>query len=111
MQWRAQRLGYATQWPHAHDTIIERDGRPVGRLLVDYGDVTTIVDIAVLPGERNQGVGSAALPSLLAAADENRRAVRLTVSDGNPARRLYERLGFVPVARHGMDTVMERRAR
>jgi ribosomal protein S18 acetylase RimI-like enzyme len=111
MQCRAQRLGYATQWPAATDTIIERDGRPVGRLLVDLGAVTTIVDIAVLPRERNRGVGSAVLSAVLATADENRQAVQLSVSNGNQARRLYERLGFAPVAGNGLDTIMERRAR
>jgi ribosomal protein S18 acetylase RimI-like enzyme len=111
MQWRAQRLGYATQWPDAQDAIIECAGQPVGRLLVHHGDVTTIVDIAVLPRHRNCGIGSAALSSLLAAADRDRRVVRLTVSAGNPAEGLYERLGFAPVGRRGLDSVMERRAR
>lgn len=111
MQWRAQRLGYAAQWPDAHDAIIECAGQPVGRLLVHHGDVTTIVDIAVFPRHRNRGLGSAALSTVLAAADRDQRVVRLTVADGNPAQRLYVRLGFAPVGRRGMDSVMERRAR
>ncbi len=111
MQLRAQRTGYATQYPHAHDTIIELAGLPVGRLLVDQGEVTTIVDIAVLPDHRNQAVASAVLADLLAAADADGRTARLTVAGGNRARSLYERLGFVPVSAHGMGTVMERRPR
>jgi ribosomal protein S18 acetylase RimI-like enzyme len=33
--------------------------------------------------------------------------VRIHVEQTNPARRLYERLGFVPVADHGIYQLLE----
>ena len=54
--------------------------------------------IVVSPEARGKGVGSRLLAEVLAlAAAEGYRTVRLDVVDTNPAaRRLYERLGFVP---------------
>ena len=58
-------------------------------------------------GSRGRGVGTA----LLAAAVEEawRRglpALSLSVEDGNPARRLYERCGFTVVGRSGDSDTM-----
>ncbi|MFD2090431.1 GNAT family N-acetyltransferase [Blastococcus deserti] len=57
------------------------------------------LSVCVLPGYRGAGVGG----RLVAAAvvEARRRslgALSLSVEEGNPARRLYERLGFAPVA-------------
>lgn len=51
----------------------------------------------VRASHRGQGVGEALVRTVLAwAAEEGWKVVRLRVYDGNlPARRLYERLGFV----------------
>jgi len=52
----------------------------------------------LLPEFQRRGVGAALVCELL---DDARRAVlpvALTVIDGNPARGLYERLGFATVA-------------
>ena len=71
-----------------------------------YGFVRACVpelSICVLPGYRGAGIGGALLRAAVAGA--RRRSVvalSLSVEDGNPSRRLYERLGFVPEvsARH-----------
>jgi hypothetical protein len=47
----------------------------------------------------------------LCLADAEYDAVSLSVSDGNPARRLYERAGFVAVATTGDSTTMVRHRR
>jgi GNAT superfamily N-acetyltransferase len=67
-----------------------------------YGFVRADVpelSVCVLPGYRNGGLGTALIG---ASVDEARRrslgALSLSVEEGNPARRLYERLGFVPAA-------------
>lgn len=62
-----------------------------GQLLMD--------GIAVSPTMRGRGVGTQLLHGLIAyARREGYRSIRLDVIDTNPAaRRLYERLGFVPV--------------
>ncbi len=55
------------------------------------------LSVCVLPGYRGAGTGGALLR---AAVTEARRrsigALSLSVEDGNPSRRLYERLGFRP---------------
>jgi ribosomal protein S18 acetylase RimI-like enzyme len=99
-QFRAQSLGYRGSFPNARFDIIELEGVPIGRIVVDRpGDVLHIVDQALLPSERGRGIGSAIMRALM---DEARRAglpVRLKVASTNaPARRLYLRLGFVPIA-------------
>ena len=62
-----------------------------GQLLMD--------GIGVSPKMRGRGIGTKLLHSLIGYAQkEGYRSVRLDVIDTNPAaRRLYERVGFVPV--------------
>ena len=59
--------------------------------------------IAVAPAAIGQGVGGALLGALLAQARGQYSAVALSVRANNPARRLYERHGFVVV-----DTITNR---
>jgi len=49
------------------------------------------------PGPEHAGLGAALLRRVLAlAAATGVEGVGLSVTDGNPAGRVYERLGFVP---------------
>ncbi|WP_105132121.1 GNAT family N-acetyltransferase [Burkholderia sp. BE12] len=50
--------------------------------------------IQILPTRQGQGIGEAVLRALLTDAARERVPVSLSVLHGNPARRLYERLGF-----------------
>jgi ribosomal protein S18 acetylase RimI-like enzyme len=59
-------------------------------------DITELV-LAVIPDCRGQGIGTQLLQKLLETAPHHFPAVSLNVRVDNPARRLYERLGFVPV--------------
>lgn len=57
------------------------------------------LSVCVLPGYRGAGLGADLVGAAIAEA--RRRgvpALGLSVEEGNPARRLYERLGFVPAA-------------
>jgi ribosomal protein S18 acetylase RimI-like enzyme len=65
-----------------------------------------LVDIAVLPRQANQGIGTALLEDLLARAREAGLPVTLHVDLTNPARHLYERLGFVSVSVDELRTLM-----
>ena len=58
-------------------------------------DATPELTIALLPDWRGRGVGSQLMTAMLAAARHDYAAVSLSVSATNPARRLYERCGFV----------------
>lgn len=83
----------------AHIRVILRDGRAIGMLkVVDAGDCRRLVQLQVAPEEQGRGIGAAILRGVL---DDARRAnvpVVLSVLRRNPARRLYERLGFQVVA-------------
>lgn len=62
---------------------------------------TGLIDIALLPEYRNQGIGSILLRGLLTEAAAVGSSVRLQVLKGNPARELYARLGFLTTAENG----------
>jgi ribosomal protein S18 acetylase RimI-like enzyme len=95
MQFNLQRQQYQDSYPGGEDRIILSNGLPVGRMFTSEGErAITLVDIALLPENRNAGIGRRLLEELLTDAAEKRKAVRLHVFKTNPARRLYERLGF-----------------
>ncbi|WP_269048102.1 GNAT family N-acetyltransferase [Paenarthrobacter sp. Z7-10] len=68
--------------------------------------------IGMLPDHRGAGTGTALMTALLALArSHGLRAISLSVEDGNRARALYDRLGFVKVGRNGgSDTLLVRLA-
>ena len=105
---------YVSGWGrHGDAGVIGEDDRPVGAAWfrvfpVDepgYGFVAADVpelSIAVASESRGRGVGGRLLDALVdVARDEGHRAVSLSVEPDNPARRLYERAGFVRVADDG----------
>ena len=107
MQFRAQDLGYRTRFPGARFDVIESGGAPIGRLVVDRCQrEIRVVDLALLPARRNRGIGTALLRALLAEANANGQAVTLHVARDNPARSLYQRLGFAIVSEDAVYTAM-----
>ena len=63
------------------------------------------LSMAVWPGHRGRGVGTALLIRTLDAAARNHAAVSLSVGVTNPALRLYERFGFQVVDQPARDSV------
>ena len=107
-QFAAQQDYYAQKYPTANHDIIMSDNRQVGRLYVARLDhEIRIVDITLLPGERNAGIGSYLLRQLLAEAERTRRAVRIYVEEFNPSLHLFERLGFSPSEQQGIHVLMQ----
>jgi ribosomal protein S18 acetylase RimI-like enzyme len=106
----AQRRDYAARFPGAVEQVVVRDGRAIGRLWVDRSPgAWRLLDVVLLPEARGAGIGTAVLTGLLDDADAAGAVVRLTVdAGGDPARRLYARLGFATVADDGVHEVMER---
>jgi ribosomal protein S18 acetylase RimI-like enzyme len=51
-------------------------------------------------------IGTALLQGLLSDAKERFAAISLSVSTTNPAMRLYERLGSVPIAQRDSSVIM-----
>jgi ribosomal protein S18 acetylase RimI-like enzyme len=110
-QFAAQDHHYRTNYSGTSYDVILVDGEPAGRLYVARweGEIR-IVDIAVLPPFRGRGVGTALLERLAAEADEAGKPLTIHVEVANPARGLYERLGFRAAGEHGMYVLMERPA-
>jgi ribosomal protein S18 acetylase RimI-like enzyme len=107
MQFRAQDRYYRQQFPGARFEIVEVGGCRAGRLCTDRsGEAIHLIDIALLPEHRCRGLGGAILRALLAEATEAPIPVGLHVELHNPARRLYERLGFVATELHGIHQQM-----
>jgi len=75
--------------------IIVTDGEDIGVVQVcDEVDHLYLSRVEVLPARQGRGVGSSVIRALQTLAARQDRPVRLHVFEINPARRLYERLGF-----------------
>lgn len=80
----------------AFDQIVALDGHDIGIFGVDRRPEFWFLDkLYLLPAYQNRGIGSQLLLRLINDAKAARTPLRLTVLEVNPARRLYERHGFV----------------
>lgn len=96
MQYRGREMTYRTSYPDAWDAVILGDALPVGRFLLDRRhDGWRVIDIAVLSSCRRQGIATETIRTFQQECQELGIPLRLSVAFGNPAQRLYERLGFV----------------
>jgi GNAT superfamily N-acetyltransferase len=92
-RWQRQRFD-ETFIPSTHQ-IIEDSGRPVGFLAVEERpDHVFLARIYLLPESQGRGIGTQLMQSLCESAHGRGLPVILTILKVNPARRLYERLGF-----------------
>ena len=110
-QFAAQQEHYAKEYPTANHDIILSDGRQTGRLFVARLDQEIrIVDITVLPSERNAGIGSYLIRQLLDEADRTNKITRIYVEEFNPSLSLFSRFGFSPSTQNGIHLLMQRLA-
>lgn len=102
-QFTAQHEWWQQQYQGAEFLGIEVGDELVGRLYLfrSEGEIR-IVDIALLPVWRGRGIGSRLLGEVLAEANRHGLAVTIHVEKNNPARVLYQRLGFEVVADRGV---------
>ena len=108
MQFAAQHRSYLAQFPAADFLIILWHQRPIGRLYIERRtEEIRGIDIALLAAYRQAGIGTAILQDLLAEAARAGKPFRLHVTKLNPARRLYERLGFTTLVDDGVYLFME----
>jgi ribosomal protein S18 acetylase RimI-like enzyme len=84
-----------------------RGDDPVGRLYLDRGGREyRVIDIALLPEQRGQGLGGALLRDLMDDAAASGKGLPIHVEKSNRALRLYRRLGFVTVGDRGVHCIM-----
>jgi GNAT superfamily N-acetyltransferase len=114
---------YLDGWPRAgdHGVVAEQDG-PVGAAWYrtftgashGHGFVADDIPelaIAVVAARRGEGIGRRLLVALIdASVAGGHPALSLNVREHNPARLLYESVGFVPVVKEGTSWTMVRRA-
>ncbi|HZO72783.1 MAG TPA: GNAT family N-acetyltransferase [Ktedonobacteraceae bacterium] len=119
---------YVQEWGRESDqgylALDSSNLRPIGaawiRLFVGQEKMVNSLDdgipelaIAVLPEYVGKGVGTQLLTHLVAAAKERYSSIVLSVRVTNPARRLYERQGFVVIGttsnRVGTESVIMRK--
>jgi GNAT superfamily N-acetyltransferase len=102
-QFAGQMTSYRANFPAASFDIIERDGAPIGRLIVDPGDArepACLVDFVLLPEQRNARLGRAIISAVLAEQAALGRKVRVKVLHHNmPSQRMCAALGFVEIGR------------
>jgi ribosomal protein S18 acetylase RimI-like enzyme len=108
MQFEAQDAYYREHYHPATLDVVEVDGEHVGRLYVArWEDEIRIMDIALLPEGRGRGIGTTLIRGLLDEAAATGKRLSIHVEKHNPARRLYERLGFAESADRGLYVLME----
>jgi len=109
MQFHAQRSDYTERFPNSELSIVVVDGADAGRLWVDRSaDEIRILDIALLPYQRNRGIGTSLLNELIREAQAATAALRHAVYATNErAQRLYRRLGFTVVEDFATYVLME----
>jgi GNAT superfamily N-acetyltransferase len=103
---------YVQEWGRETDmgvlALHPHDQSPIGaawiRLLIEEKKMSSLINdgtpelaIAVLPDYIRQGIGTQLMKHLLEAASKLYPAVMLSVRMSNPARHLYERMGFEAV--------------
>ncbi|MFN2241756.1 MAG: GNAT family N-acetyltransferase [Anaerolineae bacterium] len=92
----AQRRLFQERFDPARIQILERDGEVIGYISVERNEEYLFLSaIEIAPQVQNRGIGSSLIRDLQDEAARRRIPLRLRVLQGNPARRLYERLGFV----------------
>lgn len=97
-QFSAQYHYYCQYYSADRFDIIYCQNQAIGRLFVDYWlderQEIRIVDISLLPEFRGLGIATQLFEKLFAEARNSGLAVTIHVERNNPARGLYERLGF-----------------
>jgi len=108
MQFLAQKADYERKFPDAVQQIVLHKQQPAGRLYTCSTDTNIhLIDISLLPKFQGKGIGTYLLNNLLAKAQNHNKTVSLQVLKDNPAKHLYERLGFIITEEAGLRYNMQ----
>lgn len=96
IQFKAQQDQYRQNHPNLIYEVVVRKDEIMGQLISASADKEIhILDISLFPGFRNRGIGTRLLREMLGQATRQKKNVNLQVQVNNPARHLYQRLGFI----------------
>src|SRR4051794_4189819 len=80
-QYAAQTMTYRARFPRARFDIVELDGEPIGRIVVNRpGSMLHVIDLAIVPARRRLGAGAAIMRALMNEAACSGLPVRLKVA-------------------------------
>jgi ribosomal protein S18 acetylase RimI-like enzyme len=104
-----QREAFDRKFRPERQEVVTFDGVDAGILgIEDRPDHVFVGTIQLLPVFQRRGIGTALMRRVCERAAAKRQPVRLRVLHPNPARRLYERLGFVAVGQTATHIEMSR---
>lgn len=102
---------FEKKWDPARYEIVTVQGTDVGAVAVRrHPDHVFLTELLIDPAFQNQGLGTELVRQILAEAAADGLPLRLQVLRKNRARRLYERLGFVPTGETDTHILMARTA-
>ncbi len=109
-QFEAQRTGWSTTFPDSRHDVLLLDGRPIGRIWLDWSaSECLIVDLALLPEHRRQGIGTQVVAELLAETDGAGVPTRAHVERMNtPSLAFWTRLGFEEIGGDALFAEIQR---
>ena len=98
---------------HTRLVLLDQTGTMAGCVAVkpvegEAGDALLLEHFYLFPEHQGHGLGGEILRQLLAEADAEGRAVRLSVLQRSDAARFYQRYGFVETGQDEWDIYMER---
>ena len=102
-QFTLQHAHYVKNYVGAEFVVIEQHGLPIGRIYLraTRGEIR-LMDIALVPEKRGQGIGRSLVEALARIAREDAAEITLHVEPNNPAMKLYDRMGFRLIENRGV---------
>lgn len=92
---QAQRRMFDQHFEPSRIEVIELDGRAIGMQVIGLDDASIeLGNIEIAPEHQGHGYGTTLIRRVLERGSATGRRVRLQVLKVNPARQLYERIGF-----------------
>jgi ribosomal protein S18 acetylase RimI-like enzyme len=111
MQSMAQELEYKNKFSNANYQLILYKQKSAGRLYLWESDKEVrIIDITLLPEFQGKGIGKNILTDIIKNAHQKNKFVSLHVAPANPAKKLYEKLGFKTMRAESTREYMECKA-
>ena len=111
MAWDAavETARFARLWMPANTRIIMRNGADIGWLAAsERASDIFLQQIYIVPAHQRRGIGTEVMQLLLTQWNAAGKPIVLAVLKNNPARRLYERLGFAVVGETETKFMMRR---
>lgn len=108
-QYALKEASYQNEFPGARHSIIEFEGKPAGQIRLNSSEKEIhIIDISVLPAHQRKGLATSVIQDVLNSKKGMDVPVCLNVESGSTAQALYEKLGFVVVAKSEVYDYMVR---